>query len=739
LKKSSSKKKTADALDDVFLEALKDEIPMELSAEEVLSEEELEGVIEPPVSEGEKAVQKDVSPEESPAKAGPDLGDGLHVVVSEDGMRASLVVKNCPPFEVAAIKEELQKHGVVYGLKEKAIANAVTALKTGAGWKGELLVAAGSQPGLHQLMDYHFLERGKDPSGKKHIWMAGGVPLFFGDVSEVFSAQSLEVIKKSGVCAKAVDPYEVIATLKGDVKSIQGYDVYGKPVGDLLTAPEAGENVEFDDEEGTYTSQSFGYLVLTEKTLSVVSPVWVPQDQMAMYFVNLNQAGKICFPYPENIQKMLVDREVHSTAALIESIEQLSAAFAAGRELPRTIKIAQGIPPIPGKDATFEFFHDTEVKAGTIREKDDSIDLKERNLVTSVDKDTLLGEKTLPTKGVPGKTIYGTDVEAPDGKDRVISINEGVYEKPKDEGAVCYFAKVDGNLSYKKDNISIKESFGIEGDVDYSTGNIVVKTGLTIGGSVSPDFSVKSGGNTIIGGSVELGAEVFVDGDLSIKGGVIGESTKVIVIGNLEVGFIQDSEIVVKGDLVVNNYIFNGTVRASGEIRVRKESGSLGGKIIGGYVCATTGIDVPTVGSSTVRNTIVSLQADPVIIGKKQKMAKDIDYCDQNISKMLRTLQVKRFDPVAIKSMLDKAPPEKKQMMVKILKTLQKFIKHRAETIEKKEQVKAYIEQCLKKATIRVASEFYEGNTVEIGKFKYVAQDDMKSSVFQLQNDMITY
>lgn len=732
---ASSKKKSAEALDDILLGALKD--PQHLSAKEVLFEEDLAHIMSPPSSDNTKSMPGDSGDNQTPLTAD-NLEDGLHVLVSEDGMKASLVVKNCPPMEVSTIKEKLQKHGVLCGLKEKSIANAANALKTGGHWKGELVVARGFEPGMDHLIDYPFLKIGKDSSGEKNVWMAGGFPIFFDEIKEILSSQSLEGAKKTDLFAKVVNPDEVIGTIKGNVESVQGYNVFGEPIGDLLTVPEAGVNVEFNKETGAYTSKTFGYLIMTEKMIMIMPPIWISPDKMKMYYINLKQAGGFCAPFPENIQKILIDHQVHSTAGMLENIEKLSTAFAAGKELPRAIKIAEGIAPIPGRDAKFKFVHDTEVKAGRLRD-DNSMDMKERNLVTSVSKGTLLAEKVLLTHGIPGKTIYGTDVPALHGTDIHISKNEGVVEKAKDKTTVGFYAKIDGNVSCKSNHIAIIETLGIEGNVDYATGNIVVKTGLSIGGSVCAGFSVKAAGNTIIGGSVEVGANVFVEGDLSIKGGVIGENTKLVVIGNLEVGFIQDAEVVVKGDIVVRNYIFNGTVRSGAEITVKKESGSLGGKIIGGYVCATSGIDAPTVGSPSVRNTIVALQSDPVSLGKQQQLGKDIEYCDENIAKMLRTLQLSTFDPQLIKAMLASAVPKQKEMILKILKTLQKFIKHRTETINNKKQLELYIEQSLKKAKIRVAAEFFEGNQVEIGKFKFVAREDMGPSVFQLQEDKIIY
>ena len=738
MSQKKSKKKSVEDLDDVFLDALQVEIPEDLSAEEALSEEQLE-TLEFFIEEGEPEIER--FSEESAFEEEESVNEesGLQVVVAEDGMSASLLANNCPPLELETIKEALRAKGVTYGIKEKALANVVTSIKTGGGWKGELIVARGIKPVLEDLMSFDFLTREKDPAGKKLIWMAGDVPVFFDEIKEILSAKSLQDINKSDARVKAVNPYEVIATLKGETTSLQGYNVFGESIGNLVSVPQAGDNVDFDEDDGTFTAEIFGYLLIDDKYISVLPPIWVTQDQMSMYFINLKQAGEFCFPYPENVQKMLIDEEVESEAFMIESIEKMSACFAAGKEMPRALKIARGVQPIPGTDAQFEFFHDTEIRAGTINEKDDSMDMRERNLVTSVEKETLLGEKVKAKKGVSGRSIFGNEIKAPDGNDRTIYYNEGVEERKKDGDIIEYYSKVDGNVSYNRDSVTVSDVFGVEGDVDYSTGNIEVKTGLTIGGSVCPGFSVKAGSNTIINGSVELGASVFVQGDLCIQKGIIGEETKVVVIGNLQVEFIQDANVIVKGDLFVKSYIFNANVRSGGEIKVHKEIGSKGGRIVGGVSCATNGIELSSVGSPSNRSTLVSIQPDPLIQGKKNKLADDVKYCDENIAKMIRTLQIKTFDPETIKAMLAQAPPDKKDMIIKLFTALNKFIKHREEAVEKRKQLLLYIDQCLKRAKIRVSAEFFEGNTVEIGEKRFVAIDDMGPSIFQLREGRIIH
>ena len=735
MKKSSSKKKSADSLDDVFLDALKDKIPEELSAEEVLSEDQLD-TLDTFLDEGEPEVER--FPEEEKEKAVPRVARALNLVVSDDRMVASLLAENCRPYELEEIEEELQKGGVVSGIDPEALARAIELLQTAGGWQGELVVARGSLPALDDLISFSFFTRKKDPGGEKYVWMAGDVPLFFNEVKESLRSRSLDEIKKLDLRVKAVAPYEVLARLTGDVRSVQGYNVYGKPEGEVLTAPEPGENVEFDEADGAYSAEIFGYLVIDTKKISVLPPIWIPSSQMAVYYINYKQAGDFCFPYPENIQKLLTDIEVKSFSVMVSDIEKMSAFFKAGKELPCAIKIARGIKPIPGRDAEFEFYIDTEIRAGTLRE-DDSMDMRERNLVNSVTKDTLLGKKIKPTRGTPGKTVFGKEVKAPNGMDRIISTNEGVLEKKLEDGVIEYYAKIDGNVSYTNDYVAVTDSFGVEGDVDYTTGNIEVKTGLRVGGSVKPSFAIKAGGNTIINETVELGAQVFVDGDLMVGKGIVGEGTKVIVLGNLQVEFIQDAEVVVKGDITVGSYIYNGTVRAGGRITIKKAAGTKGGKTIGGFVCASQGIELSTVGSPTNKNTIVSIQADPVLLGKQQKLNKDREFCDTNIAKMLRTLDLKTLDPELIKAMLVKLPVEQREMVVKVIVTLNKFIKHRSETTAKRKQLGAYIEQCLKRAKIRVSSEFFEGNEVEIGEMRFVATNDIGPSIFQWREDRIVY
>lgn len=742
MSKKNSKKKSVDSLDNVFLEAMKDELEEELSVEEGLLEQELEK-LEAFLEESEPEVEGfAASFKEVEEKAAPEEAEaGLRVSIAGDGMSASLHAHNCPPLELETLQEALRSRGVVYGIDEQVLANAVISIRTEGGWQGGLVVARGLQPSADDLITYAVLTRGRDPVTKKLVWMVDGAPLFFDEITKVFSGKSLEEINRSDLRAKAVNSYEIIATLNGEATSLQGYNVYGIPVGELISAPEAGQNVTFDKDDGSFTAKIFGYLIVSNNEISVLPPVWTPKDKMAMYFINFKQVGQFCFPDADAIRKMMQNLGVEWFAFIFENIEKMCARAAAGKELPRVVKIARGIKPIAGHDACFEFCHDTTIRAGVVREGDaaGSMDMRSRNLVTSVKKDTLLGEKVKARQGKSGKSIFGNKVQAPVGKDIAISYNEGVYEKKKQDDIIEYYAKIAGNVGYSRNKLIVSDVFDVKGDVDYATGNIEVKTGLLVGGSVRPGFCVKAGGNTIIKGTVEQGASVFVQGDLCVEKGIVGATTKVVVLGNLQVDFIQDAEVAVKGDIVVKSYIYNGMVRSGGTIRVLRAMGSKGGKVIGGFCCASNGIEVSTVGSPTIRNTVVSLQPDLVVQGKRQKLKEDIAYCDANIAKMLRTLGLEVIDSDAIKVMLAQALPEKRAMILKILNVLRKFVKHREEIREKRKQLALYIDERIKKAKIRVSAEFFEGNEVEIGEAKFIAKDDMGPSIFQLREGRIIY
>ncbi len=91
----------------------------------------------------------------------------------------------------------------------------------------------------------------------------------------------------------------------------------------------------------------------------------------------------------------------------------------------------------------------------------------------------------------------------------------------------------------------------IKTDLDISVGNISFFGDVHIKGNVMEGFSVNAGKNVKIDGSV-FGGEITAGGNVTIVGGCI--NSKLSCDGNADVGFCENAEIFVKGDVLRRTY-----------------------------------------------------------------------------------------------------------------------------------------------------------------------------------------
>ena len=282
--------------------------------------------------------------------------------------------------------------------------------------------------------------------------------------------------------------------------------------------------------------------------------------------------------------------------------------------------------------------------------------------------------------------------------------------------------------------------FRVSGDVDYSTGNIDVTTDLLVEGSVNSGFTVKSAGAIRIRGTAEPGATVIAKGDLIVEKGIVGDTTRVITLGNLQTSYIHDAEVIAKGDIVVQSYTANARIRCDGAVTVLRQSGSRqGGKIMGGRISASKGITACTVGSLANQNTVVALQNTPEDLLALSKLGKEIEACSENILKMTRTMQLSSLAAERIQALMAALPPERQEFFKKALVALNQFIKRREALQQEEIRMKEHMEYELGAATIRVSSAFIQGNIVQIGDCKLIVPEDTGPVVFQLKDGVITY
>jgi hypothetical protein len=84
-------------------------------------------------------------------------------------------------------------------------------------------------------------------------------------------------------------------------------------------------------------------------------------------------------------------------------------------------------------------------------------------------------------------------------------------------------------------------------------------------------------------------------------------------------------------------------------------------------VHATTRSKADTVGSPTSSGTVVGIATDIAVEAKLKKAKERVEFCDNNILRMFRTLGIQSLDAPIVEMLLKRTPPWRKQSMVELI------------------------------------------------------------------------
>ena len=711
----SRKNKSVESLEDAFLKAL------DLDDSQAPEESKPAGAPGP----GQRTLA--AAPDDaSPSAIG---RQGMQLLLAADNMSVSLALTGREQLSVSEIHVVLQEAGIKHGIDQGEIEKAVRFSRQ-PGKYTEFILARGTPPEISRLVRFPFMpeEQGKTS--------AAGLQLNCSALKAIFAAADAITVQTTTVTAKAVNAGEIFLRVEEYPQAKPGRDVFGRELAckaDPL--PAAGDNVRFNDKAGGYEATVYGYLLVDRDTISVLPPLWISADRMFACYVSLPQIAPRRYPPRPELREILLRAGIHERCINGAAIDKMVAQMAAGIQIPRLVKLAETVPPRAGHNAGFSIFIDTEKKAGTLRD-DGTLDLRERTAVVSIPEGTLIAEKMLATRGADGCTLFGKPIKAAPGVDKRIAIGKGVRQL-QTENSIKYFAERTGNIKFKQNTLVVEDIFKISGDIDYNTGNIDIKTDLLISGSVLRGFTVKSEGDIAIMGTVENGATVMAVGNLTVDKGIVGADSKVVVLGNLCTNYIQDAEVIVKGNVLVKSYLFNSSLIASGTITVLKEQGAKSGRAVGGILCSSKEIRLSTIGSPANPTTVVAVRPDQEMTASLKKLEEQALFCTQNIARISRSLPFDSFDPVQIKATLAGVPAAKREGMILLLTNLNKLIKNRKTLTEAMAKIRNMLDMNLQQACIEVYQQVFKGSEIHIGNEKLVLNEDMGASSFQLRDGRI--
>ena len=329
----------------------------------------------------------------------------------------------------------------------------------------------------------------------------------------------------------------------------------------------------------------------------------------------------------EDLKKVL--KEKHISNGLVSDSE-IENYISQGVILREPCLMAKGVPPQPGEDARINFFFDRDphtmgkVKPGGV------IDFKEKGDIPQVKLGDVLAEKIPLIKEKAGVDVYGKPIPVERAKDAVMSSGTGT--KRSADGLKIQ-AQIAGRPEVLGDGrLCVFSEIRINGDVNLATGHIRFDGFVDVGGTIQEGFRVKAGR---LAAKEIFRAEVDVDGDIVVDGGIIGAN--VSSRGNVKCRFIDTSHILAWGDVIVESEVLDSKIETNGTLIVTPA-----GRILASQVMARKGVAAAQIGSETSKPCTLTIGVDSNVkkviktlkeeISKKEEEKKKVEHNLERIS-----------------------------------------------------------------------------------------------------------
>lgn len=631
--------------------------------------------------------------------------------------------------------ELLRDNGVVFGLDEEAIQQAVAkARKTGQPLRN-VVVASGTSPRPPAVprLEYCLSE------GVEALPALEPLHKLLG-VRERGEAES----GTASLYAWMVKPGTRLAVKVGE-EGEGGVSVQGRTVpppalalsSALATRFLPGAGVELAPNGCDYLAATFGCAGLLGGQVAVLAPIWVAPDGMEACFLNLPLLPGSSAPAPDEVRAALRAAGVVAgldEAALASLVE--NAARAAPKA--RLILLARGTPPPPPRDALPVFHFEYGLRAGAFR-PDGAFDFRERNFFPAVQEDALLVERAPPVPGAPGQTVRGEEIPVAAPVRAELVPGENVRLEVQD-GAQRLYAQAEGGARVQTMIIRTAEGqtqqylvavlpvTQISGNVDYATGNLDIRGNALISGSITTGFRVVATGDITVAAGVEEGAEVRAGGNVTVKQGIFGAKTYVKAGGTVTAKFVHEARIEAGADVVVGSYIHGAVVHAGGQVQVEGLGGS-GGGIVKGMTWAARGIAARNIGSATILCGIM-----PESFARAEQLRKTIRQAEAILQNLLKAIGLTDLSAEAVRR-LTTQHPARKPIILHYIKKAHPVAQVREKCLAELRVLGTRFDQEAQGAVIDVAGTIHSQTLVQIGNKRITLAEDLKRVRFYLDLD----
>jgi len=414
---------------------------------------------------------------------------------------------------------------------------------------------------------------------------------------------------------------------------------------------------------------------------------------------------------PYTLEELLV---ILKAKGVVKGInEDLLIPMAKKRVYKREIKVATFIKPVVGKDGYYEFFFDTSNNQRTPKVREDgSVDYQSMNSVNSVKAGDKLALYHPAEDGVSGYDVCGGEIPADPIKNLLNVQGRNVCVSSDDPN--LYIAEKEGRVEYTDGKISINNLYELKQDVDQLIGRVEFYGDVQIFGNVESGVTIRAGKNLTIEGTVEA-ANIVAGGDIVLKRGIQGNQKATIVCkGNLYADFIEHTQVKCSGD-VLANVIMSSKIEAEGKITLTGKKG----KVVGGYIHGTQGIDCKVLGNESEVKTIVHAGPLPEVYSKHHTLIQDEEKYRAEIQSLveeLKEIESRVKLTGSLTESMGNRVAEIKELKPDLEANLQKCQEQLASVI-------GYIQNA-SSSKIRIDGEIHRGGIICVGQSKLAIEDN---------------
>lgn len=308
-----------------------------------------------------------------------------------------------------------------------------------------------------------------------------------------------------------------------------------------------------------------------------------------------------------------VDREAVSDAVL---------AARSGQAVERLVAARSKAPVAAGGVRTEWKVRRATGAAVTIRD-DGRADYKNQDRSTLVEEGQSIAELVrYGGEGEAGRDVRGNAVKPTSDlpSDVPPQWDASLREERSQEGNVLLVAARTGELYFENNRLYIVQSKQIAGDVGPAVGNIRFPGNVQISGSVLGGYTVFSGGDLNISGSVEASL-LAADGAIRIGEGIKGGRKATLrARKTLEASFSEQALLLAVEDITLKGACLLSSVKTNGRLVLGGDKGIL----IGGRVRARKGVEVQSLGSESGIKTEISFGQDYLLADQVETEEKEI-------------------------------------------------------------------------------------------------------------------